>query len=303
MDFKKLKEEVGDKLFKANLITAQKILQLTGDELQRIGNFSCEDVKNIFYLASETILKPDFHQHLKLITVGCKLIDQILGGGLKVAGGITELSGESGSGKTQLCLQLALMAQNSPAVGGIDKYVVYVCTEDNFPSKRLQQLINRMKSPFKTCLELCYGDRIYVEHLADVKGLKNLLFSRLPSLLHSGTVGLLIIDSIAALFRAEYSLQEGIQRTKDLRSIGCQLHSLSKKYELCVLCINQVSASLNENDCVPALGLAWANLVTTRIVMRKYSYQEMRKIELVFSPYTGPATCNYIITKSGIRGC
>lgn len=58
---------------------------------------------------------------LKSITVGCKLIDQILGGGLKVAGGITELSGESGSGKTQLCLQVALMAQNSPTVGGIDK--------------------------------------------------------------------------------------------------------------------------------------------------------------------------------------
>lgn len=75
-------------------------------------------------------------------------------------------------------------------------------------------------------------------------GLKDCLFKRLPNLLAGGKIGLLIIDSIAALFRAEYSFQEGLQRTKDLRSVGCQLHSLSKKYNICVLCVNQVNIQL-----------------------------------------------------------
>lgn len=38
-----------------------------------------------------------------------------------MASGINELSGESGCGKTQFCLRLALTAQNPVSVGGIDK--------------------------------------------------------------------------------------------------------------------------------------------------------------------------------------
>lgn len=57
----------------------------------------------------------------RFVTVGCRIVDQILGGGIYVGGGITELSGESGCGKTQLCLQLALTSQNSVSVGGLNK--------------------------------------------------------------------------------------------------------------------------------------------------------------------------------------
>lgn len=141
--------------------------------------------------------------------------------------------------------------------------VLYICTEDSFPSKRLAQLIDNVPRPFKSCQEIPYGDRIYVEHIPDVvrnayvtvcvqfwliihrtflqNGLKDSLFNRVPKLLSTGKIGLLIVDSVAAVFRSEYSPQEGLRRTKDLRTIGCHLSSLSRKHNICVLCVNQVS--------------------------------------------------------------
>lgn len=57
---------------------------------------------------------------LNYITTGCKQLDNFLGGGIAVRG-ITEVAGESGSGKTQLGLQLALHAQLPHTSGGLAK--------------------------------------------------------------------------------------------------------------------------------------------------------------------------------------
>lgn len=46
--------------------------------------------------------------------------------------------------------------------------VVYICTEDSFPSKRLKQMMDNIPPPFKNRNEIPYGDRIYIEHISDV---------------------------------------------------------------------------------------------------------------------------------------
>lgn len=50
---------------------------------------------------------------------GCVVINKLLRGGLPV-GVITELSGQSGAGKTQLALQLCLCVQYPKDYGGLD---------------------------------------------------------------------------------------------------------------------------------------------------------------------------------------
>jgi RecA/RadA recombinase len=54
-------------------------------------------------------------QHL---SVGCSKLDGFLRGGIAVQG-ITEIAGESSSGKTQLCLQMALTVQYPVTYGGL----------------------------------------------------------------------------------------------------------------------------------------------------------------------------------------
>ena len=59
-------------------------------------------------------------------------------------------------------------------------------------------------------------------------------------LLNRGAIKLVIIDSIAALFRVEYSFGETSKRAKVLRSSGAQLHKLSHQHGIPVVCVNQV---------------------------------------------------------------
>lgn len=70
--------------------------------------------------------------------------------------------------------------------------------------------------------------------------LKQCLYHRLPQMLKRIRVGIIIIDSIAAVFRGDYNINESIVRAKDLRDIGLQLHKLSSYFGTAILCVNQV---------------------------------------------------------------
>lgn len=61
----------------------------------------------------------------KRISTGCTAIDEIIRGGIPV-NGITEIVGPSGVGKSQFCLQLALMAQFPEEFGGVNKGLVVI---------------------------------------------------------------------------------------------------------------------------------------------------------------------------------
>lgn len=63
---------------------------------------------------------------------------------------------------------------------------------------------------------------------------------KLRSLLVKRNVKLVVIDSIAALFRAEFSEAEAVQRAQLLRSFGAELRRLSTDFGAAIVCVNQV---------------------------------------------------------------
>ena len=67
-------------------------------------------------------------RHACRLTLGCPLLDAALGGGLCPTG-ITELAGESATGKTQFCLTLLLTAQLPRRIGGLGGRSLYLNTE------------------------------------------------------------------------------------------------------------------------------------------------------------------------------
>lgn len=97
------------------------------------------------------------------ITFRCAELDKITRNGLPIRG-LTEIVGESGCGKSQICLQLALNVQLSIACGGLEKSAVYICTEDAFPSKRLLQMAEFYEKEFRSNKWL---DNIFIEHVPD----------------------------------------------------------------------------------------------------------------------------------------
>ncbi|XP_026805980.1 DNA repair protein XRCC3 [Rhopalosiphum maidis] len=299
-------------LIKGGFLLSTNILKYTEAEFRKKVNLTVEATRRV-YIAAANICASNVkcHQELnnQVLTTGCIQIDKLLGGGLFKCG-ITEISGESGCGKTQFCLQIALTVQLPLPLKGAKSGAAYICTEDRFPSSRIQQMISNIRFKYKcdskiNMNELCqidYGDNILISHVATVEDLKKCIHEMLPKALLHRPIKLIIIDSITAVFRGEYTLSELPRRSRDLRDIAFFLHKLSVEHGLWIICVNQVTSSMSDNSgkkLVPSLGLSWANLVTTRLMMSRT--QSSRYIEVMFSPHTASTSVPFKITEQGIE--
>lgn len=107
------------------------------------------------------------HAFSKRISFGCVALDEICRNGIATRG-ITEICGVSSSGKSQICMQLALVVQLAEERGGLGKGVVYLCTEDAFPSKRLHQMAQSCSKRFGSIgRPVDFLDSIFLEHISD----------------------------------------------------------------------------------------------------------------------------------------
>ncbi|KAM9294301.1 DNA repair protein XRCC3 [Gastrophryne carolinensis] len=326
-------------LDKANIKSARELLTSTIGDLQKETQLSIGDIHglqkaaSVFLQKSPTVTALQLHQegalfpsqHRKL-SLGCRVLDNLLRGGLPLVG-ITELAGESSAGKTQICMQLCLSVQYPEAYGGLSSGAVYICTEDAFPSKRLQQLIKaqpRVRShvPAAVLQQIRFSDNIYVEHAADVDMLMECISKKLPLLLRRGRVRLIVIDSIAALFRCEFAAKDAVAKAKHLQTIGGKLHQLSRDFTAPILCVNQVTDAMKESGSVlsqiglqgkkvsPALGISWSNQLLMRLMVARTPREApplhagcvLRTMEVIFAPHVARTSCCYTVDTDGVKG-
>lgn len=322
--------DVGDRIKvaakKLKLNSYESVLYLTNP----VGALSTDDVKVLKLAVSKQIWKGPHKTGLQLkeeedrqgpyrLTTGCQVLDQALRGGI-LCHGITEISGESASGKTQFGLQLSLTAQLPKDYGGLDNGTLYICTEDAFPSKRLYQMIQNFTSRHgkKICNHGNLGDKIYIEHVSDFEGLMECLGKKADLLLKLASIKLIVLDSVAAHFRSDYESYEMYKRAQHINALGSLLFKYSHQYHIPVVCINQVTSSMNTEgrQLVPSLGLAWSNNVTTRIMLARtgqtVTIQQdsakgpletvVREMEIVFAPHLPSMTVPYVIDHEGMKG-
>ena len=149
----------------------------------------------------------------------------------------------SGAGKTQLLLTLLLSAQ-LPQPNGLARPTLYISTEHSLPTNRLAQLLNthpRLSSyPSPPSLA-----RILTLNTPDLESQDHILTYQLPVALFRHKVGLVIIDSIAANYRAERSSVNTpsalATRSAQLVRLGALLRSLCREYNCAVIVANQVA--------------------------------------------------------------
>ncbi|KAK7201344.1 recombinase rad51 [Novymonas esmeraldas] len=72
-------------------------------------------------------------------TTFSQALDGVLGGGVPV-GGVTEVSGPPGVGKTQMLMQLAVSCAMPVEFGGMDGATLFIDTEGSFVAERLEQM-------------------------------------------------------------------------------------------------------------------------------------------------------------------
>lgn len=279
-------------------LTSKQIILLSIWDLKKLTNLNKDDILILKHIVSQNCSQTpvngnDIPEEAPRIPTGCKCIDRLLNGGFR-RGTLTEIFGESGTGKTQIAIQAAAL---SYATGS-----VFICTEDLFPVTRYNQICEHYLKN-KT-----YGENVFIELLTHPQELISCVKVRLPKLLDNNKISLLVIDSIAAPFRCEYT--NYIQRAEELKDIGFSLINLAQKYNFAVICINQVTSTFDESDnVVPSLGLVWSNMISYRIKisktneMIKYNSREtnVRSFTLVTSPETPSDTAKFIITENGIN--
>jgi len=212
------------------------------------------------------------------LTTGIGSLDTLLGGGLKT-GELYEFAGEYGSGKTQLCHQLAVTVQLPPAKGGLGAACCYIDTEGTFSKMRIEKISGRFG--IEDAL-----DNIYYVRVITVGELEDFVIENLQGLVRENNVRLIIIDSIIALYRSQFRGREWLARRQQrINYLLDWLKRLSITFDNIIAYTNQVleqPVPFGTSIKIPCGGNIIAHAATHRFIIRKA--KDHRIIECIDSP-------------------
>ncbi|KAF9519165.1 hypothetical protein BS47DRAFT_1388304 [Hydnum rufescens UP504] len=231
----------------AGLLTPLDVLVLPHQELAR--KLHVVDAHHIIDAISRAIapqpviIDNSFKGTAESIATGDDAFDALLGGGI-TTGAIWEVVGESSSGKTQLALQLSLMALLSPISGDIERSTCYITSSGELPTERLVQIFkNHPKlSHVPRSHERLMLDNTQQRQITSRHQLLQALSDDLPKLAeHRILLGmplkLIVIDALTPLVQPEGKANTAklAERSQHLVEISGLLRSLAWKYDLAVL--------------------------------------------------------------------
>ncbi|CAE6383362.1 unnamed protein product [Rhizoctonia solani] len=247
----------------------------------------------------------DKRKRVLQISSGSKSVDGMLGGGF-MSQSISEVYGEFRTGKTQLAHTLSVMAQLPPEMGGASGKVTYIDTEGTFRPDRIRAIADRFGvDPEQTLENITYARAYNSEHQMELIQEAGMRFAE------EKNFRLLIVDSIMALFRTDYSgrgeLSERQQKASGFSgSDACQaIEAVGgvQCMDIVVLLTNQVQADPGATMAFaptvkPIGGHILSHASATRIMLRKGRGEE-RVAKLVDSPDRPESEGSYKLDEGG----
>ena len=233
------------------------------------------------------------------ITTGSKNLDELLGGRGIETKAITEAFGAYGSGKTQLALSLAVMAQLPVEQGGANGKSVYIDTEGTFRPERVRQFAGGLgANPEKVLKNILVARAFNSDH-------QMLLLDKISEMIKDGEqIRLIVIDSLTAHFRAEFSGRGQLaDRQQRLNRYMHQLMKLADQHNLAVYVTNQVMsnpAQLFGDPTKPIGGNIVGHASTFRIYLRR-GKKGSRVAKLIDSPNLPDNETVFMIEESGLK--
>lgn len=256
---------------------------------------AAKDALDIRFLTGAEVLEK--RKHIKRITTNSKSIDALLGGGIETQA-IYEFYGEFGSGKTQMCHQLSVNVQLPESKGGLGKGAIYVDTENTFRPERIVSMAEGLELDPDKVLEKVHVARAYNSDdqiiWADKAG----------EIAQEEKIGLIVVDSLTAHFRAEYS-GRGTLADRQQR-LNRHMHALQKTADvnnLAIVVTNQVMARPDVffGDPTAAIGGHIVGHTSTfRIYLRK-SKGDKRVARLIDSPNLPEGEAIFRVTTQGLK--
>ncbi len=232
------------------------------------------------------------------ITTGSKELNDLLGGKGLETKAITEAFGAYGSGKTQIGLSLAVNVQLPLDKGGVEGKAVYIDTEGTFRPERIRQIAEAKGLNSESVLKNILVARAFnSDH-------QILLIDKVGELIKNGEpIRLVIIDSLTAHFRAEFSGRGQLaDRQQKLNRYLHNLMKMAEQFNLGVYVTNQVMANpaMMFGDPTTAIGGHIVGHASTyRIYMRR-GKKNSRVAKLIDSPNLPDNECIFFISEKGV---
>uniref|UniRef100_A0A182RDL1 RecA family profile 1 domain-containing protein n=1 Tax=Anopheles funestus TaxID=62324 RepID=A0A182RDL1_ANOFN len=316
-----LTEYVIKKMQKNRLTTVYSFVKVEVEQLIKITNLPAE---SIVLVKNQLIDRFGGHYrnaqaHAAQPTVrlgtGISAIDALLQGGL-IPGHIYEFCGESGSGKTLLCMTIA-------ASVALERYsVYYIDTKCDFSGRKMQQILDRNGQRKLSEQELGHTmARIKVERIFSPELLVQVVEELATGKhLEEGTnLKLLIIDSLPSLWYLYQDSTSSAEPLGLLTKLVCSLRKLAAQHAVAIGLVNlavrvveemagntaEVKRKLCPNGNYPALGRYWESAPGTRLLLERYENQPesiVRAVQVWKSNYLRSGDRTFVrMTGSGVR--
>jgi DNA repair protein RadA len=229
------------------------------------------------------------------ISTGSKSFDDLLGGGIETKA-VTEVYGEFGTGKTQLCHTLCVMVQQPVSRGGLAAKAIYIDTESTFRPERIVSIAEARALDSRKALENVIVAKAYNS------AHQELIIDESGSVIEDNNARLIIVDSAVAHYRAEFigraTLSDRQQRLNKFMHV---LVRIAETYEVAVLVTNQIQASPDAyfGDTVrPTGGHVLAHTSTYRIYLKRSGKNRIAR--MVDSPYHAEREILFALSNGGI---
>jgi len=228
------------------------------------------------------------------ISTGSKNLDELLGGGIETRA-ITELYGEYGTGKTQICHTLCVTVQQNESEDNLSR-ALYVDTENTFRPERIASIATARKFDPNRALENIIVAKAYNSAHQEV------IIQESPNIISLYNIKIMIVDSIVSHYRAEFLgrsfLSERQQRINRL------LHILLRIGETCKIAVvitNQIQSSPDAIFGDPHIatgGNVMAHTSTYRLYLKKAGKNRIAR--MVDSPYHSEREILFTLNEQGI---
>ncbi len=304
-DLKGVGSTTASKLKEAGFTTIESIGVTPKKELIEKTGISAETAENLIQKVREVLGLElmtaqelfEKRQMAKRITTASKNLDKLLGGGLETQA-ITEFAGEYGTGKSQICMQLCVTAQQPFEQGGLGGKVLFIDTEGTFAPQRINDVSKARGLESKKILENIIYARCYnSDH-------QILLVDKVSKIIEEEKVKLIIVDSLISHFRGEYVGREMLsERQQKLNQHIHKLLRLAEFYNCAVVITNQIQSNPTQifgDPNRPAGGNIVAHASTHRIYIRK-GKGNTRIAHVIDSPYLPGDETRFAITGMGIE--
>ena len=267
--------------------TAEKIVNKARQQLVEEGLIAKD-----FVSATEIYKR---RQDIGKISTGTNCLDLLFDGGVETQA-LTEVYGEFGSGKTQFCHTMCVNVQKPKEQGGQEGGVLYIDTENTFRPERIVSIAKANGMDPEKVL-----DRIIVARAYN-SAHQILILEESGPIIKENNIKLIVADSAAGLFRAEY-LGRGTlsERQQRLNKFVHLLVRTAETYNCAALATNQVMSSPDVffgDPTRPIGGNIVAHTSTYRVYFKKSGKKRIAR--MVDSPHHPEQEVIFMLTEAGI---